>query len=202
MISRCWWYPGGYGGWQDEFTLVSFGWSLLLSQVRRAWGHASDRQRHGSSLIKFLCSVPERWCWSDFSVVGQRGKLDDRHFRSGVTIRNPAAKSLRGMAKSILTNRSQFEQQVFTLRRIREFPEEMAPTMIKERPENTRGLNKFWKTLPFRSRMADSLRQLRSQSNKRQLAVNGLLVRHVSSVGVGRIRKIMKHQTCCRRDTH
>lgn len=63
-------------------TLVGFGWSLLLSQVRRARGHASERQRQGSSVIKFLCSVPERRCLSDLSVVGQRGKLVDRHFRS------------------------------------------------------------------------------------------------------------------------
>ena len=95
-------------------TLVRFGWSLLLSQVRRGHGDASDRQRLGSSAVKFLYSVPERWCLSDFSVVGQRGKLDDRHFRSGVTIKTPAAKSLRGMAKSILTNRLRVEQQVFT----------------------------------------------------------------------------------------
>jgi hypothetical protein len=63
---------------------------------------------------------------SDFSVVGQRGKLDDRHFRSGVTIKTPAAKSLRGMAKSILTNRLRVEQQVFTQGRIREFPKKLA----------------------------------------------------------------------------
>ena len=106
--------------------IVGFGWGLLLSQVRRARGHASDRQRQGSSVIKFLCSVPERRCLSDFSVVGQRGKLVDRHFRSGVTIRIPAAKSLRGMAKSILTNRQRVEQQVFTQERIRVFTEEIA----------------------------------------------------------------------------
>jgi hypothetical protein len=75
---------------------------------------------------KFLCSVPERRCLSDFSVVGQRGKLVDRHFRSGVTIRKPAAKSRCGMAKSILTNRRRIEQHVFTQGGIRVFPEEIA----------------------------------------------------------------------------
>ena len=79
----------------------------------------------GSSVIKFLCSVPERRCLSDFSVVGQRGKLVDRHFRSGVTIRIPAAKSLCGKAKSILTNRSRVEQHVFTRGEICVFAEEI-----------------------------------------------------------------------------
>lgn len=43
-----------------------------------------------------------------------------------VTIKTPAAKSLRGMAKSILTNRLQIEQQVFTQGRFGEFPREIA----------------------------------------------------------------------------
>jgi hypothetical protein len=63
---------------------------------------------------------------SDFSVVGQRGKLVDRHFRSGVSIKKPAAKSLRGMAKSILTNRPTVEQHVFTRGGVRMFPQEIA----------------------------------------------------------------------------
>jgi hypothetical protein len=138
---------------------------------------------------------------SDLSVVGQRGKLDDRHFRSGVTIRKPAAKSLRGVAKSILTNRSQIEQHVFTLGQILEFPEEIAWEGQKRDPTKGRGLTKFWKTPPFRFRNRFDPRTS-GQSYRRQLAVNSPLVWHVSSVGTGEFEKIMKHQRGCRRDTH
>ena len=111
------------GGKTNELSSVWLEPSAVAGE--KGTGTRFGETASSSSVIKFLCSVPERRCLSDFSVVGQRGKLDDRHFRSGGDDQDPAAKSLRGMAKSILTNRLRVEQQVFTQGRVRTFSEEL-----------------------------------------------------------------------------